>query len=305
MGKIKSTLLGLLSGLVLLGASAKPAKAINPGFDGNTWRGSYPIPANGANITLFNPRGPDTVMARVDNTGYWARAPPPSWNLQLLDTIKIKIKDTNGDSARTYRVITFNGNNSVVDIYPNGHSLLVPFVKDGSVDSVDAKCFVKSKQDTLNGRFGRHSYPFDVSFNAPNFPLRSRPVYGDSVVFLISHSGYQTARTALQYKNEFWDADTAASCSLQASGVEREPVNIERIINDLIASPNPTKGHIRFNREFKGILYDLNGRRVRDVNGKEIEMNNLPSGTYFLIEKQNEKLESDYNKHTNKIVLTK
>ena len=276
-------------GLFLLGSLGLAGKAnAIISFDGNDWRGSYPIPANGASITLFNPHGSDTAMTSVDNTGYWIRTPPVGWSLQLGDTVKIKTKDTNGDSARTYRVITFNGNNTVVDLYPNGHSLLVPFVKDGSLDSTDAKCYVKSKQDTLTGRFGRHSYPFDVSFNAPNFPSRSRPVYGDSVVFLISHAGYQTARTALQYKNEFWDADTAASCSLQASGVYEEVDKHDRFVGDLRITPNPFTSFATLpgHEAERFSVYDISGRKIGIFRGDRVG-EGLAPGVYFLRSSEN------------------
>jgi len=271
----------ILPAVIGLGLFAGTASTL-PGFDGKVWRGSYGTPADSANIILYNPHGPDTAMAKVGrfSSGYWSRAPSSSWGLLVGDTVRMKIVDINGDSANTLRNITFNGNNRVVDMYPAGHSLLVRYVWD-SVDSANAKCFVKGKQDTLRGRFDINSGFWDISFNAANFPLRSRPVYGDSIK-IEAWEGSVRGSTQGIFKNEFIDADTLPSFNL-VSGVYEELDKHDRFVGDLRITPNPFTSFATLpaHEAERFSLYDVSGRRVGTYRGDRVG-EGLAPGVYFL-----------------------
>ncbi len=57
------------------------------------------------------------------------------------------------------------------------------------------------------------------------------------------------------------------------------------LTNLLQVYPNPTNGSVKFTREVKnGMLYDLTGRQIMTVEGSELNMSNLPSGIYTVVE---------------------
>ncbi len=57
------------------------------------------------------------------------------------------------------------------------------------------------------------------------------------------------------------------------------------LTNLLQVYPNPTNGSVKFTREVKnGMLYDLTGRQIMSVQGTELNMSNLPSGIYTVVE---------------------
>lgn len=280
---MKKTLRKLTSlGLFLLGSLGLAGKANAVlGFDGKAWRGTYGTGADSAVVTLYNPRSPpDTAMATVSRfgPGSWSRAPP--WVLQVGDTVKIKIRDTNGDSARTYRIITNpTQNNRVVDMYPAGHSICVYRATD-SVDSVNAKCWVDGKLDTLYGRFMRNTSFYNISFNAVNFPSRSRPNLND-LVKVEAWEGSIRGSTQGRFINEFIDADTLSSFNL-TSGVYEEIDKHDKFVGDLRISPNPASKYFMFNKSINGTIYNSAGQKVGNVYGNKFNAEGLASDIYFI-----------------------
>lgn len=270
-------------GLFLLGSLGLAGKA-NAAltFDGKVWRGTYGTGADSAVVTLYNPRGPpDTAMAKVSefgSSGYWSRAPP--WTLQAGDTVKIKTKDTNSDSAMTYRIVTSpNGGNLVVDQYPAGHSICVKSAQDG-VDSVNAKCWVDGKLDTLYGRFRRNTSFYNISFNSENFPSRSKPNLND-LLKVEAWEGSVRGSTQGRFKREFWDADTLPSFNL-VSGVYEEIDKHDKFVSDLRISPNPASRYFMFNKAINGTIYNSAGQKVGNVYGNKFNTEGLASDIYFI-----------------------
>jgi len=298
MGKIKSTLLGLLSGLVLLGATTMTQAF--PTFYGKVWRGSYGNPATGAYVILKHPTLNDTVMVRVGSDGSWARAPP--WNLNLNEIVSTKGIDTNGDSVKTTsRVTSISGSILVYDLFPAGHSILVEKATD-SVDSTNAKCYVKGKQDTLIGRFDIDSGFWDISFNANNFPARSRPVNGDTIKVEAWEGSLQGSTSGIYGQYQFIDVDTLRSFNLY-SGTPQETHLEGRVINNLRISPNPvtSNAYLQFNQNVDGALYNIAAQKVREIHGNRASLNGLAPGTYFF--RPNEK--ENKPQSTKKIILVK
>lgn len=269
-----------------------------PTFHGKVWRDIYNNPADSANVILTHPNGIDTVMAKVGGVGpaYWTRAPPDWWNLQLEDVVGIKVIDANGeDSTKTWRDVTSLTSDLVTDLFvdpdePNGdgQSLLIKKVWD-TVDSVNAKCWVKDKQDTLDGRFRINTNFYNISFNAKNFPLASRPQIGDSVFFKMTEGTYEAISKGT-YQEFFIDADTFPSCSLKIVGVKE---NLEKKVYELelIIKPNPVTNYIVFGKKFDGFLYDISGKRISSIDvdkGYRLNLGGIPSGIYYLVGKKTE-----------------
>jgi len=268
-------------GLFLLGSLGLAGKANAVlGFDGKAWRGTYGIPADSASVTLYNPRGVDSTITKVSRIfpGYWSRA--PSWILQTGDTVKIKIKDTNGDTARTYKIVTNpTGNNPVQDEYTNGDAIDVLRATDG-VDSANAKCWVDGKLDTLYGRFDINSGFCDISFNSTNFPARSRPNLND-LVKVEAWEGSVRGLTQGNFIKQFWTADTLPSFNL-VSGVYEEVDKHDRFVGDLRISPNPASKYFMFNKSINGTIYNSAGQKVGNIYGNKFNTEGLASDIYFI-----------------------
>jgi hypothetical protein len=273
----------ILLAVIGLGLYAGTAST-SPGFDGQVWRGSYGTGADSTVVTMYNPHNTDSATTRVGRggaSGYWIKG--TTWNnIVLGDSVRIKVVDTNGDSARTYKIVTsISGNNRTFDLFPAGHSILVKRVTD-SVDSTNAKCYVKGKQDTLSGRFDINNFCWDISFNAANFPIRSRPVNGDTVVIEAREDGYYGSTYGIYGRKQFGDVDSLNDFNM-ASGVYEEIDKHDRFVGDLRITPNPftsfatLPGHEgeRFS------LYDISGRRVGTYRGDRVGVGLAP-GVYFL-----------------------
>ncbi len=268
-----------------------------PMFHGRVWRDLYGAGADSADVIITNKNGIDTVMARVGRTGttsYYSRTVPDGWGLVIGDIVIIKAKDIDGDSAKTWRNVTSaTGANLVIDLFTEnvynthkGHSLLIKAVKDDLIDSVDAKCWVKGKPDTLQDRFRRNTSFYNIAFNAENFPTASRPTLGDSIFFKMTTGTYAAESKGL-YLNQFIDGDTFPSCSLRLLGVTEEQLERKLRDNRLIITPNPSKGMIVLPSQFKGFLYDASGRKIMDIKNEKLDLRNYSNGVYFVTDIDN------------------
>ena len=175
--------------------------------------------------------------------------------------------------------------NYVHTLFPGGHGFLVKEIFD-SVDSVNAKCYSKGTiwSDTLEGRFRIGMPHDDIFFNREKF--QRKPALGDSFIIEVSE-GSLYARTGGIYKREFWDADTAPSCTLHIVGIKE---NLEKKTQDLIIKPNPATNYIVFGRQFNGFLYDVTGKKVSSIDANKGQRINLdvPAGIYYLMGKRTE-----------------
>jgi len=165
----------------------------------------------GDNVTITNPTTQDTVMANVEDMGwcgYWARSPPEEWNLQSGDTVNIKRKNANGDSALTFRDVTDpTGGNLIWPTYCGGFGVSVKNVVENGIDSVDAKCYKKSGSDTLDGRFAvNDNYFYELYFDGSQLNLQN----GDTAVFEVRAPG-KSGKTEGEVQHRFIDADTFPS----------------------------------------------------------------------------------------------
>lgn len=64
----------------------------------------------------------------------------------------------------------------------------------------------------------------------------------------------------------------------------------------VLITPNPTNGLIRFGEKAKGIIYDATGKKVMTVNAENVDLEKRPDGIYFYV---------DDRKQTRKIILVK
>ncbi|MCL6500998.1 MAG: hypothetical protein K6T16_03140 [Candidatus Pacearchaeota archaeon] len=286
----KTIIPAIIGGLLFLTNEAKAP----PNFDGKVWRDVYGNPADSADVIITNKNGIDTVITRVGRAGilgYWGRAAPVEWNLQLGDTVKIKTIDIDGDSAKTWREVTSTtGNNRVIDLYPENDeindALLIRKVWDTGIDSVDAKCWVKGKLDTLYGRFRINTDFYNISFNRANFPIVSRPQIGDSVFFRMTGGSY-VANSKGIYMEKLDDGDTFPSCSLKLIGIKE---NLENKINPLFKlAPTITNGPLNIlgMKLESGSIYNAAGEEIKkiyNVDKLDLREMNVPSGIYFVVD---------------------
>jgi len=283
----KAIVPAIIGGVLFLANEAKAP----PQFSGKVWRDIYGNSADSADVIITHPNGIDTIMTKVSRGGipaYWARAAPDPWNLGLGDTVDIKVIDTNGeDSTKTWRDVTSpTGGNLVIDLFtdpdePNGdgQSLLIKKVWD-TVDSVDAKCWVKGKPDTLNGRFRINTGFYNISFNAKNFPVASQPQLGDSIFFKMTTGSYK-ANSKGVYQEFFFDGDTFPSCSLKIVGIEG--YKQEKPYQDYQIFPTITNGNVKIYGVNAFSVYNSAGQRVdKEKNNSRTYFINGPDGVYFL-----------------------
>jgi len=250
-------------------------------FKGWVYDAANGVSSDSALVQIVNPLN-DTITTKVSRSGpkYWYKNTPyPGW-IDNDSTVKVFVTDTTGQTASTFRIVKPTAN-YLTTLFPGGHAFVVNKVWD-SVDSVDAKCWVKGKPDTLNGRF-RIGIPYDdVYFNRGEFLYP--PALNDSIIFEISE-GSLYARTGCKYERALWDADSAPSCSLNIVGIGENLENKVQEPFSLIKTNPVTNGILNLNQKGNFVLYNATGSLAKKANGDKINVKTLPSGAYFLFTK--------------------
>ncbi|UZE94075.1 MAG: T9SS type A sorting domain-containing protein [Candidatus Pacearchaeota archaeon] len=249
-------------------------------FSGFVYPAANNVPTDSGPVAIVNPSN-DTIWTKIgqDMDNFYTRTSDPGW-IYDGDTVKVSVADTTGQTASTFRIVKPTAN-YLTTLFPGGHAFVVNKVWD-SVDSVDAKCWVKGKPDTLNGRFRIGIPDDDIYFNRGKF--LDPPALNDSIIFEISE-GSLYARTGCKYERALWDADSAPSCSLNIVGIGENLENKVQEPFSLIKTNPVTNGILNLNQKGNFVLYNAAGSLVKKANGDKINVKTLPSGAYFLFTK--------------------
>ncbi|MCX8193987.1 MAG: T9SS type A sorting domain-containing protein [Candidatus Pacearchaeota archaeon] len=256
-------------------------------FVGLVRRAANNIPTDSAIVKFVNPAG-DTIWTKVGRlmTNYYEKTSNLGW-INNGDTVKVIVRDTTGQTARTFRIVTPTGN-YIHTLFPAGHAFLVKEVANGAPgDSVNSRCYSKGPivwSDTLQGRFRRGYWSDDIYFNREKF--QRKPALYDSIVFEIFEGSY-FARTACQYKRALWDADSEPNCSLKLIGIDE---NLESKVEKLIIKPTIIREGQNISMDYNKIdeltIYDATGREVVSYNREMLkhivpDFSGLNIGVYF------------------------
>jgi len=100
---------------------------------------------------------------------------------------------------------------------------------------------------------------------------------GTTVVLVPSKAGYVFTPTSITCSN--------VSSNLYNKDFQATDVGIADVDNtntELVVYPNPTKGIVYISSECDIKLYDIQGKKLQEIRGNQIDISSYPQGMYFL-----------------------